>query len=285
MILYPNSNMAENTTDKSEKKSGYYPKFEAIGIEKLDRTKEIFGQNMSKIFNQTNIISTHFAEYIKTIQPITGIFQEFAKNVNASFSLNLLEGVNNIGTNILGMLPDIKQITKSTDILSKIDVSTPPLVSIFEDAVQSTRIFPELSELETPKHKTEEIINLDQLEDELDNLIAKVNPEYIKLRTGAWQALESDNVDKVRQASVSMRELVKKILKDILPSGKTRRDGLKEVLPNLKENELKFIDNTIAIILCLDEGVHKVESLNEKFANYLLSISEKTLWLILENKK
>lgn len=246
---------------------------------KSEKSNE-FTSHIARIVNQVNMPSTAvMAAAARNIGVTLSAFQETRRLLGDYYFSKIANLLANVGSNIQNMVPDISNTLKS------FNTSTIPYLSIFEDIAQSTKIFPEFSKVEIPKQETEEILDLDQLENDLDFLISEVNPEYVKLRTGAWEALESDNVDKIRHASVSMRELIKNIIGEILPSGKPRREGLKEALPYLKENELKFVDNTIELILCLDRGVHRVSSLDEKFAKYVLSVGEKTLWLILRSRK
>lgn len=59
--------------------------------------------------------------------------------------------------------------------------------------------------------------------DDLDEALARVNPNLCDLREGAWSRLESGSADGLRQAADSMRELVDQVLQFLAPIEEVRR--------------------------------------------------------------
>jgi hypothetical protein len=51
-----------------------------------------------------------------------------------------------------------------------------------------------------------------QMDEYIGSLLRKHFPSFTKFYEGAWQALESNNPDKFRHASASLRELIKNLL-------------------------------------------------------------------------
>ena len=60
--------------------------------------------------------------------------------------------------------------------------------------------------------------------DELEYLLEELSPDFVDIRRGSWDALNSDNPDKLRQAAGSYRELVRMVLAMLMPNSRRRRD-------------------------------------------------------------
>jgi hypothetical protein len=54
-------------------------------------------------------------------------------------------------------------------------------------------------------------------DDELDALLEAIDPDLPPMRRGAWAALDSGSPDKLRQAAVSQRELVRQVFQSMFP--------------------------------------------------------------------
>jgi hypothetical protein len=54
-------------------------------------------------------------------------------------------------------------------------------------------------------------------DDELDSLLESIDPDFPPMRRGAWAALNSGSPDKLRQAAVSQRELVRQVFQSMFP--------------------------------------------------------------------
>ena len=58
----------------------------------------------------------------------------------------------------------------------------------------------------------------DGLDDEgLDPLLDEIDPVFVKMRQGSWQALQAGGVDRLRHAAVSQRELLSQLLRRLAP--------------------------------------------------------------------
>ena len=51
----------------------------------------------------------------------------------------------------------------------------------------------------------------------LDPLLAKINPVFVEMRQGSWQALQAGGMDRLRHAAVSQRELLSQLLRWLAP--------------------------------------------------------------------
>jgi hypothetical protein len=54
-------------------------------------------------------------------------------------------------------------------------------------------------------------------DDELDALLESMDPDFPPMRRGAWAAFRSGSPDKLRQAAVSQRELVRQVFQNMFP--------------------------------------------------------------------
>jgi len=59
---------------------------------------------------------------------------------------------------------------------------------------------------------------------QLDDLLGSLNPRFVDMRHGSWQALRSNNPDKSRHAAVSYRELVRELLTLLVPDAMVSND-------------------------------------------------------------
>jgi len=131
----------------------------------------------------------------------------------------------------------------------------------------------------------EELLTSDLLienEETLTSLLPKMNPDLLNLWLGAKQALESDNIDKVRHFATSARELITQVLHILSPdndlirwtnnpvehiqNGKpTRKARLLFILRDINNDHFKsFIEADIKAVLqfidLFQEGAHSVKS-------------------------
>jgi hypothetical protein len=77
----------------------------------------------------------------------------------------------------------------------------------------------------------EELPPLQQLDFEegasgqLDDLLADLNPRFVDMWHGSWQALQGNNPDRGRHAAVSFRELLRQFLDLVVPGGMASGDA------------------------------------------------------------
>jgi len=92
--------------------------------------------------------------------------------------------------------------------------------------------------------------------DKIKNAIAKYDPRLAEMYEGAYRALESDNPDRYRHCSVSMREIVKGILGS---TAEERRDFIIKHVKSKEESEiLKSLERlVISINEAWNKGVHE----------------------------
>ncbi|MFH0861673.1 MAG: hypothetical protein V1875_01465 [Candidatus Altiarchaeota archaeon] len=122
---------------------------------------------------------------------------------------------------------------------------------------------------------------------ELDGLLIKLNPEFPNMRVGSWETLTSNHKDKERQAVTSMRELLDKVINQLVPDkGLKREDKIKKILSSSSESEAELIDSIAGVMDNLyhfhSKGTH--DKLTFKQAMYALLISEYSLYYLLSQK-
>jgi hypothetical protein len=59
---------------------------------------------------------------------------------------------------------------------------------------------------------------------QLDDLLKSLNPRFVDMRHGSWQALRSNNPDRSRHAAISYRELVRELLNLLVPDAMVSND-------------------------------------------------------------
>ncbi len=87
------------------------------------------------------------------------------------------------------------------------------------------------------------IIEPEIKEKELDTYLARLNPDFPKMRRGAWQTFHGNSEDKIRQSISSMRELFSNILWILAPKKnreETRISQLKRILHD--DTQAEFIE-------------------------------------------
>jgi len=121
-----------------------------------------------------------------------------------------------------------------------------------------------------------------QIDEYISNLLLKHYPKLFKYYEGAWQAVESNNPDKFRHSSASLRELIKNILGD---DKQERRKKLKKI--SVSETENDFIESLVQTLYAndrlLNKGVHS--HLEENIATLSMKTTEIILQYILERQK
>jgi hypothetical protein len=130
---------------------------------------------------------------------------------------------------------------------------------------------------DTIKRTTCKII--EEKDESLKKLLQEIDPKYADMYEGAWQALESDNPERIRHSSSSLRKLVEQIVN--LGAGKTRKEKVKSILKSKHETELvnALIDLVIALSGVLNKGVH--EDLEFDTALFTMKITEYLLQYVL----
>jgi len=116
----------------------------------------------------------------------------------------------------------------------------------------------------------------------LSNLLSKHFPNYSKYYQGAWKAFESDNPDRFRHCSASLRELIRNILGD---DKEARQTKLREFSNSETENDL--IESLATAIYAndriLNKGVHS--ELEERIVALSIKTTEIILQYVLEKKE
>jgi hypothetical protein len=61
---------------------------------------------------------------------------------------------------------------------------------------------------------------VDSIVDRLDEHLAGLDPVFVKMRKGAWEALETSNPERCRHAAISYRELFRRVLQRLAPDAR-----------------------------------------------------------------
>lgn len=118
-----------------------------------------------------------------------------------------------------------------------------------------------------------------EIEAHINDLLSKHFPECAKRYEGAWKSLESDNPDRFRHASTSMREIIREILGKSNETRKERLHGLSN--SESEQNLMEALANTVEeIYRTLNKGTHS--ELEETMAILSIRITENILSYVLE---
>jgi hypothetical protein len=159
------------------------------------------------------------------------------------------------------------------------------------------------SELEEERQETSEEVRR-ETEDRLELLLAELNKELVTPLQGARQTIESDNPDRIRHFSTSLRELFTHVLHLLAPDDKVKEWSMdptyyKQGRPIRKARLLyicrvlnqdpfstfveKDIDTVLAFLELFQQGTHEV---TPKYSDFQLRIMltrmESTLRFLLE---
>ena len=83
----------------------------------------------------------------------------------------------------------------------------------------------------------------DGLDDEdLDPLLAEVDPVFVEMRQGSWQVLRAGGLDRLRQAAVSQREMLSQLLRRLAPDTALPEDARGK--PSIKARARIILDGS-----------------------------------------
>ena len=119
-------------------------------------------------------------------------------------------------------------------------------------------------------------ISLDQLDFEqgagaqLDDLLRSLDPQFVDMRHGSWQALHSNNPDRVRHAAVSYRELVRQVLALLAPEPGFDRDRPGSKMKAAVQRLLGGSERSADFAIAVSTAVHSLYNYLNKptHANY-----------------
>jgi len=137
------------------------------------------------------------------------------------------------------------------------------------------------STLKTPKYVRE--ISPDAEQSKLDELLDHLDPRLRKRRLGAWQALRSDNPDRLSQAANSMVELLDQVIGQVC-----KNVDLATFLTNKYQTHQKteWVDTTRKWIGKTKDNLHSakhhVDHQSEDLTKTLLTTAESIILVILE---
>jgi len=141
---------------------------------------------------------------------------------------------------LLGVMTElIKQGAYSDEIL---EINRHLVKDGLEYSIEEKQIYPTVGRAQ----EEQKIIS------ELDGLLGRLNPEYVKMHDGAWESFSSGTSDSHRQSISSMRELFRQVIDQLAPSGKTRKEKIQAILTsttqsNIVEALAKVVDELYAL--------------------------------------
>jgi len=85
----------------------------------------------------------------------------------------------------------------------------------------------------------------EKVEQDVEVLLAEVDPNFVTMRKGAWNAFNAKGPDYLRQSISSMRELLNHVLRSLSPEGPTRKDRIREIVSGNRKTtaEVVFIES------------------------------------------
>ena len=137
----------------------------------------------------------------------------------------------------------------------------------------------------------------DDLGDEgLDPLLARIDPEFVKMRQGSWQTLRAGGLDRLRQAAVSQREMLSQLLRELAPDTKLPKDARGKpstkarvrVILDCNGSIVDFVDAVVKALLEYYKQLNKFTHQNqtqEESLQAILQTGEGLIRLILVQAK
>jgi hypothetical protein len=177
----------------------------------------------------------------------------------------------------------------------------PSVESLALQAAQSTSLSI-LAEITNPLIKISKMVRerRDYVHKELEVRLKNENDDYYRMWDGSWKAIDSDNPDKIRQSSVSMRELFHRILRTLAKDEDVRKklivekgakilykDRLQYLFSATQKDEIDLITDLINYILEIHQQMNIAVHAKEDEGNFrkLLYLYESYIWLILNPKE
>lgn len=114
------------------------------------------------------------------------------------------------------------------------------------------------------------------MENELDRFLAKLNPDFVKIRAGAWETFNSSSSDKNRQACNSIRELLSNVLRTVAPKGKTRAERIQEICRHSKES----LGKEAEFIASFSDSIDALYGLLSKRTHWKSASSDETVFIL-----
>jgi len=108
--------------------------------------------------------------------------------------------------------------------------------------------------------------------DELDQMLHRLNPEFVEMRRGSWSALQSRRPDYLRHAGTSQRELIRQVLEHLVPTDQLpedQRDGA-QIKPRIKillsgsNSDVEFVDSMAKALVNYYRQLNKYTHHNQK---------------------
>lgn len=273
-------------------------------IKSTQRLTDAFGiENLSKFSIQANLANATecalFAEKSLASFPwskvgsIVGLSEVYKDSISKSFI--------DLTTDYTGLVQSFGSVPKSFTELSPLLTRTAPT-----EYYTSADLIEQISTIEKPSLKEEKLKNEIQYENKysLQQYLPKIDPGLLNMWKGAIEALHSNNSDKIRHFTVSLRELFGHLMRLLAPDDDirkwstdprfydknkpTRSSRLYYICRNITNKPLnrfieKDIQTTIEFIDLFQEGTHSIESsLTPRQLTALRSKAETTIRFLLE---
>jgi len=142
------------------------------------------------------------------------------------------------------LISGLEKVTSLENLISSQSISSIPMVVTGLDmATRAIQTFPSSIKLPTLDAVRDkyflDIYEIDDEQEELDNILKRIDPELVEIRRGCWKTFRKKEPDYIRQASSSMRGLVDTILRAIAPQDlPSRKDKIYHITRyNAKKSE------------------------------------------------
>jgi predicted transcriptional regulator len=123
--------------------------------------------------------------------------------------------------------------------------------------------------------------SFDELGDqEIDSKLIQIDPVFVEMRQGAWQALHQHNPERLRHAATSQRELVRQLLVHLVPdvqlpqenkSGTQLKARIRIAL-RTSDGNAEFIDSLAKAVESIYDRLSKYTHYNDKHEESLIAL-------------
>jgi len=247
---------------------------------------------------------TEANDVFKQAQQLSKAIVETNKALNALFDSSTFKQIYRMQEYLQclheSIVPTLKVVQKFAKQQTRIIESIKPIIETTQFYSTQLNALISIVKINYPTFEITKIIQQHRkfVHINLKKELKKQNNEWYKMWLGSWKAINSDNPDKIRQSTHSMRELFRTILHHYSDEEQimrkyslekkgdiTRKLRLHFILGNkVKKKDIDKLDEIISSALKIDDKMHKAAHLGgrEEKIKQLLWLYEGYVWYILQ---
>ena len=117
-------------------------------------------------------------------------------------------------------------------------------------------------------------------DESLDEILARLNPEFVEMRKGAWWALRIPGPDYLRHAGASQRELLRQLFELLVPQSDLPEDNRKgpqlkarlRIILNMSDTDAEYVESMSKAVASQYDQLNKYTHHNKKYESLCRAI-------------